>query len=112
MLFSMEEYKNDTTKQISFFIGVVIFIGFTYSSVIKLVKNQPIITIDNNAIVLNEKQSIIIKKEEIEHTDVTYVNEIGYYLNIKTKDTTHEINISWLDKTPDEIRELTKAFGK
>ena len=43
---------------------------------------------------------------------VTHVDEIGYFLNIKTKDTTHETNISWLDKTPDEIKELIEGYKK
>jgi hypothetical protein len=109
-IFLTEKYKDDTTKKISFLIGVVIFVYFTYPSVIKLLKNQPIIVIEKDLIVLNTKQLVTIRKSEIEHIDVTYVEETGYFLNIKIKDTTHETNISWLDKTPDEIKKLIEAY--
>jgi hypothetical protein len=110
--FFTEKYKDDLTTKVSFFIGVAIFGIFTYSSVIKLLMNQPIIVMEKDSIVLNTKRMITIRKSEIEHIDVTHVDEIGYFLNIKTKDTTHETNISWLDKTPDEIKELIEGYKK
>ena len=110
--FFTEKYKDDLTTKISFFIGVAIFGYFTYSPVMKLLMNHPIIVIEKDSIVLNTKKSITIRKSEIEHIDVTHVDEVGHFLNIKTKDTTHETNISWLDKTPDEIRELIEGYTK
>lgn len=110
--FFTEKYKDDITTKISFFIGVAIFGYFSYASVIKLLMNQPIIVMEKDSIVLNTKKTITIQKGEIEQMDVTHVDEIGYFLNIKTKDTTHETNISWLDKTPDEIKELIEEYKK
>lgn len=43
------------------------------------------------------------------YLSVNYINENGYFITIKIKDPNHETNISWLDKTPDEIQELIKA---
>ena len=111
-VFFTEKYKDDITKQISFFIGVAIFSYFTYLPVRKLLLNQPIIVMEKDSIVLNTKKTITIRKSEIEHMDVTHVDEVGYFLNIKTKDTTHETNISWLDKTPNEIKELIEGYKK
>jgi hypothetical protein len=54
--FFTERYKDDMTTKISFFIGVVSFGYFTYSSVIKLLMNQPIIVLENDSIVLKYKK--------------------------------------------------------
>lgn len=111
-IFFSDKYRDDTTKQISFLVGVAIFCYFTYSPVRKLIKNQPIIVFETDSIILNTNKCVTIQKKEIEDMSVTYINETGYFLNIKTKDTTHETNISWLDKTPDEIKELIKVYGQ
>jgi hypothetical protein len=108
-IFLSEKYKNDTSKKVSFLIGVAVFCYFIYFSVIKSIKNQPIIVFDTDSIILNTKD-VTIRKNDIEHLSVTYIEETGYFLNIKTKGATHETNISWLDKTPDEIKELIKAY--
>ncbi|MBI3232081.1 MAG: hypothetical protein HYZ51_03320 [Candidatus Doudnabacteria bacterium] len=111
-IFFSENYKDDATTQISFFVGVAIFSYFIYSPVTKLIKDQPIIVFDTGSIILNTPKRVTIQKEEIEDVSVTYIEETGYFLNIKAKDITHEINISWLDKTPEEIQELIKVFGQ
>ncbi|GGF16600.1 hypothetical protein [Flavobacterium limi] len=111
-VFFSEKYKENTTTKISFFIGVVLFCCFMYSPVRKLMNNQAIIIFDTDSIILNTNFPVTIKTKEIEGLSVTYVDEKGYFLNIKTKETTHETNISWLDKTPDEIKELIKVYEK
>jgi hypothetical protein len=109
-IFLTEKYKDDTTSKIGFFISAAIFVYSMYSPVTKLLKNQPIIVIEKDLIILNTKKKVTIQKREIEHMDVTYVDETGYFLNIKTKDTTHKTEISWLDKTPDEIEKLIERY--
>jgi hypothetical protein len=109
-IFFSEKYKDDTTKKISFLVGLAIFTYFIYSPVRKLIKNQPIIVFETDSILLNTSKSVAIQKNEIEDISVNYIDEIGYFLNIKTKNATHEANISWLDKTPDEIEELIKVY--
>ena len=111
-IFFTTKYRDDTTEKISFFVGVAIFGYFTYSPVRKLLKNQPIIILESDSVILNTRKAVMIPKNEIEHIEVSYVDETGYFLNIKTKDVTHETNISWLEKTPDEIKELIKRYRK
>jgi hypothetical protein len=111
-IFFSEKYKDDTTKKISFFVGVAIFGYFIYSPVRKLIKDQPIIVFDSDSIILNTHKRVTVQKGDIEDISVTYIEETGYFLNIKTKDSTHETNISWLDKTPNEIKELIKVYGQ
>ena len=111
-IFFSEKYKENTTTKISFFIGVAFFCYFIYSPIKKLINNQAIIIFDTDSIILNTNLPITIKTKEVEGMSVTYIEEKGYFLNIKTKETIHETNISWLDKTPDEIKELIKVYGK
>jgi hypothetical protein len=111
-IFLLEKYKDDTSKKISFLVGIAIFLYFLYSPVRKLVKNQPIIILEKDSIILNTNKCVIIKAKEIESISVTYIEESGEFLRIKTKDNTHETNISWLDKTPNEIRDLIKVYAK
>jgi hypothetical protein len=109
-LFFSENYKDDATKQISFFVGVMIFGYFIYFLVRKLIKNQPIIVFETDSITLNTNKVTRIEKTEIQDVSVTYIDEKGYLLNIKTKDTSLETNVSLLDKTPDEIKQLIKVY--
>jgi len=108
-----EEYKYKMITKISFSMGVAILFYLSYSQVIKLLRNQPIIVLEEDSIVLNTKiKSTTIQKGQIEHLEVKHIEEVGYILIIKTKDTTHETNISWLEKTPDEINELIQGYKK
>jgi hypothetical protein len=109
-IFFSDRYRDDTTKKISFLVGVAIFCAFIYSPLRKLIKNQPIIVFETDSIILNQNKRITIQKKEIEGLSVTYIDETGYFLIIKTRETTHETNISWLDKTPNEIKELIKVY--
>ena len=111
-IFLSESFKAETSTKISFLVGFAIFCYFIYSPVKKLIKNQPVIIFDTDSIILKANKCVIIKKEEIEGISVNYINERGYFLNIQTKKTNHETNISWLDKTPDEIKKLINAYGK
>ncbi len=111
-IFFSEKYKDDTTKKISFFVGVAIFCCFIYSPVLKLIKSQPIVIFETDSIIINTNKSVTIQKKDIEDVSVTHIDETGYFLNVKTKDSTHQTNISWLDKTPDEIKELIKVYGQ
>ncbi|MCA6378595.1 MAG: hypothetical protein IM606_01675 [Cytophagales bacterium] len=61
---------------------------------------------------MNTNKSVTIKKEDIEDISVTCIEATGYFINVKTKDSTHQTNISWLDKTPDEVKELIKVYGQ
>jgi hypothetical protein len=68
--------------------------------------------LDSDCIILNTTGTVTIPKNEIEHIEIIYLDETGYLLNIKIKSTTYETNISWLDKTPDEIKELLRDYSK
>ena len=111
-IFFFEEYKDHTTKKISFFVGVTICCCFSYSPVRKLIKSQPIVIFETDSIIMNTNKSVTIKKEDIEDVLVTCIEATGYFINVKTKDSTHQTNISWLDKTPDEVKELIKVYGQ
>lgn len=109
--FFTAKYESGTRGQIFFFIGVALFIYFSFSPVRKLIRNEPIVILDRDSITLNTSGTVTIRRNEIEHIEVVYVDETGYFLNIKTKSTTHKTNISWLEKTPDEIKDLIKSYA-
>ena len=111
-IFFSESFKDKTIIKISFLIGIMFFCYSIYSPVKRLIKNRPVIVFDTDSIILNENKFVTIKKEEIQDISVRYVDETGYFLNIQTNETIHETNISWLDKTPDEIKELINMYGK
>lgn len=108
--FFTDKYKDDTTNKVSTIVGFILLAYLLYSPIKKLIKNQPIITLTDDSIVLHMTKSVVIPKENIMEIEVTYVEETGYFLTIKTENETHEENISWLDKTPDEIKDLIKKY--
>lgn len=109
-IFLSDKYKDDTTKKVSFIVGVIIFVCFMYSPAKKLVRNQPTIVLTDDSIVLHVPKQVLIPKNQITEIDIIYVEETGYFLNIKTESENHQTNISWLDKTPAEIKDLIKKY--
>ena len=109
--FFTDKYKDDTTSKVSSIVGFILFAYLLYSPIKKLIKNQPIIILTDDSIVLHMTKPVVIPKKNIMEIDVTYVEEMGYFLTIKTEKETHETNISWLDKTPDEIKDLIKKYS-
>lgn len=78
----------------------------------KYLKNEPILTLNKSEIILHERrksesflwlQVIDWKIEEDENT---------HYLIIETQDTKRQVNISMLDKSPEEIEKLLNEFNK
>jgi hypothetical protein len=110
-IFLTDKYKDDTMKKVSFVVGLTVFAYLIYSPVKKLVKNQPIIILTDDSIVLYDAKQVVIRKEKIIEIDVAFVDETGYFLNIKTENETHKTNISWLDRTPNEIKDLIKKYA-
>jgi hypothetical protein len=109
-IFFRDEYKNDIVAKGGFIAGVILFAYFTYLPVKKLLKNEPIITLTPDSIILNTSKVVVISKTDIKHIDVTMAEGNGYVLNIGTDVTSHEVGISWLDKTPAEIKALAERY--
>jgi hypothetical protein len=40
-----------------------------------------------------------------------YVESVGYFFSIRTEKENYETNVSWLDKTPDQIKELITRYN-
>lgn len=94
-------------------IGIVVFmytLYWLYITIKKLLKNVPIITLNDEAIILNE-ENVSIPKSEIQNIDVIYIDDTGYFLSIKTDKKNYETNVSWIDKTPEQIKELIKRYN-
>ena len=110
VFFLTDKYKDDTRGKVFFLTGLILFAYMIYFPIKKLIKNQPIIVLTDDSIVLHMTKPVVIPKNNILEIDVTYVEDSGYFLNIKTENKTHQTNISWLDKTPNEIKDLIKKY--
>ena len=109
-VFFMGKHKDEAIATISFIVATVAIIYFTYLPLRKAIKNEPVIVLTDDSIVLNTPRSVVIPKSEIRIIDVDYVKESGYFLNIKTDKENHVTSISWLDKTPDQLKSLIKKY--
>lgn len=111
-LFISDEYKEDTSSKIYFLLSTL-FLGYIlYHPVKKLLINEPILVFDDESITHYNPKPVNIQKDQIVQTEVKLVDDEGYFLFIKTKQTEYKISISWLDKSPDEIGELLKNYEK
>ena len=110
--FVSDKYKEDTSSKIYFLLSTLLLAYILYHPVKKLLKNEPILVFDDESITHYNPKPVTIPKDQIEQTEVNLIDDEGYFLLIKTKQTEHKININWLDKSPDEIGELLKNYKK
>jgi hypothetical protein len=61
--------------------------------------------------ILNNKKVVLISRHEIQNIEVIYVESVGYFFSIRTEKENYETNVSWLDKTPDQIKELITRYN-
>jgi hypothetical protein len=78
----------------------------------KFFKNEPVLSLNNSGIIINEKGTpVSFLWVQIIHWKIEKEEDGGtYYLIIETVDKKRKINISWLDKWPAEIEELIRAY--
>jgi hypothetical protein len=109
--FSGKSDNNNTMKIVYVFLTASVLYTI-YIPTKKFLKNEPVLTFSKSEIVINEKGKpasflwlqVIdwnIEKEEDGGT---------LYLTIETADTKKRINISWLDKRPNEIEQLLQTY--
>ncbi|MCE2996921.1 MAG: hypothetical protein ACK5RG_00815 [Cyclobacteriaceae bacterium] len=110
--FVSDKYKEDTSSKIYFLLSTLLLAYILYHPVKKLLKNEPILVFDDESITHYNPKPVTIPKDQIEQTEVKLIDDEGYFLLIKTKQTEYKISISWLDKSPDEVREILKNYKK
>ena len=104
------KYDNTNTIKILYFFLTAVLIYAIYMPIKKFIKNEPVLTFSKSEIKINEKGKtnsfswLEVIDWEMEDDDGTT------YLIIKTTDSKRIINISWLDKRPNEIKELLQTF--
>lgn len=109
-VFFTDKYKDNTRSKIAVVAGFLLFLYITYPSIKKLIKNEPVIILKNDSIVFHGKGSIVIPKTEIKEIDVVFVEEQGTFLKITTDKKVHEFNITWLEVTAEQMKELIKNY--
>jgi hypothetical protein len=91
-------------------VGFVVF-GYTaYAPIKKLLQHQPIIVLADDSIALHEKRTVVIPKSAIQEIEVVHEEDDGYFLRIKTEKENHKASLTWLDTTPDEIKNLIERY--
>lgn len=111
-IFFSGKYDNNNTMKILYVFLNGLLIYAIYIPAKKFLKNEPVLTFSKSEIEINEKgkpisflwQQIISWKIEKDEDGGTQ------YLTIETGDTKKKINISWLDKSPNEIEKLINSY--
>jgi hypothetical protein len=109
-IFFAEKYAHDLTARRGYIVGLGIFLYFAYSPVVKLLKNQPIITFAPDSIILNTSRKTVIGRDTIRYIDVVYEEGEGYFLNIKTAQEDHKVGLTWLNTTHVQIGDLIGRY--
>ncbi len=110
VLFFTDKYKDNPMEKVGFGVGVAVFGYSAYAPIKKLLNNQPIIVLADDSIALHEKRTVVIPKSAIQEIEVVHDEEEGYLLCIKTEKKTHKASLTWLDVTPDEIKNLIERY--
>lgn len=106
------KFDNNITMKIVYVFLSASLIYTIFIPARKFIKNEPVLTLNNSEIIINDKGSPVsflwpqiinwkIKKEEDGGT---------HYLIIETAEKTRKINLSWLEKSPTEIEELLRIY--
>lgn len=104
------KFDNNNTMKILYIFLTASLIYAIYIPAKKFFKNEPVLTFNKSEIEINEKGKPVsflwlqVIDWKIEKEDGTH------YLTIETADIKKKINISWLDKRPNEIEELLQTY--
>lgn len=106
------KFDNNSNMKILYIFLTGSLLYAIYIPVRKLIKDEPVLTFSKNSLLVSEKFKPIL----FIWTDITSWNiekdESTHYLNIKTANKNKRINISWLEKQPEEIEELINKYEK
>ncbi len=108
--FSGEFDNNNAFKIVCVFL-IALFVYMLYIPTKKFFKNEPVLTFSKSEITINEKaKPISFLWREVVNWKVVKKDEDTYYLMMETMDKKKIINISWLDRGPNEIEELLQTY--
>jgi hypothetical protein len=94
------------------YIPLTIFMVYQlFGPIKKLLSDVSIITFSEESITLRTDKVIMIPKHEIQNIEVEYIDEKGFFLKIKSSKGDFETNVTWLDKSPEQIKELIKGYN-
>lgn len=111
--FSGKFDNNDTMKVLYIFLSVSLLYAI-YIPTRKFLKNEPVLTICNSEIEINEKgKPVSYLWEQIIDWKIEKEDDGGtHYLFLQTAEKKNKINISWLDRRPSEIEEILLKYKK
>ncbi len=104
------KFENDRTIKIVYVFLTVSLTYTIYIQIIKLIKDEPILILSNDSILINDKlKPVSIKWIEIKEWNIIK-EDSTHYLNIRTSGKSKRINIAWLEKQPEELENLIKEY--
>jgi hypothetical protein len=110
-VFFTDSYQNDLQTKLVYAVLNAVLLYTIYNQLKKLKDRTAIISINPDAISIHEGlKPVRIEKKDIQSITVEYISENGYFLIIETEAKTHKINITWLDKSSEEIKQLVKNY--
>lgn len=111
VVFFKDEYNDNLLVKIASILVSTYVLYLLYPTIKKTKKHEPVIILKENEIILNNEKAVLIARHEIQNIEVIYVQDSGYFLSIKTEKENYQTNVSWLDKTPDQIKELITRYN-
>lgn len=92
---------------VSIVAGHLLFIVFLIAALRMVFRNDPVITLTSEFI---KVRKVTIPWPEITHWQIEKDNDDEYILNVRTSTSDNSTSLSWLEKTPDQIRELIETY--
>jgi hypothetical protein len=110
--FFYEKVENNYAMKIIYVLLNTYLLYAIYVQTRKFIKNEPVLTFSKDKIEINEKgKPYSLQWSQINNWKIEEEGDGGaQYLKIMTSNGFMKINISWLDKNPDEINELLKMY--
>lgn len=107
-------FDNDVTSKIVYVFLTVSLVYAIYIPTKKFLRNEPVLTLNKSEIEINENgKPVSFHWAQVTGWRIVKDEDGGtHYLIIETTDTKKKINISWLEKRPDEIEEIIHTFKK
>ena len=104
-------YENRNVTKI-IYVFLLAYLGFTiYKPTKKLLKREAVLIFSKSEIEINQWKQIKYEWSSISDWKIEKENDVGtHYLTIESGENRQKINISWLEKRPEEIEIIIKNF--
>lgn len=113
-IFLSGRFDNNGTMKLLYVFLTASLIYTIYIPTRKFIKNEPVLKFSNAGLEINEKgKPVSLLWAQVIDWSIEKEEDGGaHYLLIETGENNRKINISWLDKRPQEIEGLMQAYKR